>query len=197
MAKQFFYECVYPCDVGFATTSRRREDWMTDSGMELPTYAIHPIRVQPVHGMRPNRRPFSADYIRTDKPLGKAYTEEVIKNVSRPTSAYGGARVMRQKINKIKFREVDQRDIPADAKLFKNRSPVFRTMNEDELLHFQTMGWEVPKSKQIQTDGWAAAMFDDGTDDVHLPEATERMWRQGASSLSQLKPQKVEVKAEA
>lgn len=187
MAKRYYYRCVYPCDVAYYGPDQRRENWRETGKLSIPTYAMHSIRIQPQHGRRVNGRPFPADYIVTEKPLGKSYTEEVTKTVSRPATPYGGKRVNREKRNKIKLQLVDEHDIPADAEVYRRGMPVFVELEEDEVLEWQDRGRLVTKDKTgksvQQIQGWAATMFEDSDWPVVLPEDTAKLWAAGRLAL--------------
>ena len=184
MAKRYFYQCVYQCDVAYAGPDQRRENWIERGrGRGIPTYAFHPIRLQPEHGMRPNGRPFPADYICTPRAVGKSYTEQVEKEVSRPVTAYGGARKMRTKVSKIKLELVDERDIPNDAEVHDYGEPVFIELTTEEVYAWQRKGRPLIKNKagkaHQQIKGWAVSMFDDGVEPVTLPSETQKLYEAG------------------
>lgn len=187
MAKRYFYKCVYPCDVAYFGPDQRRENWIESGRSTIPTYGMHSVRLRPQHGRRVNGRPFPADYIMTDQPVGKSYTEEVIKQVSRPASPYGGKRVNREKHNKIKLQLVDEGDIPADAEIHRRGLPVFIELTEDDMLAWQEHDRPLNKDKAgknvQQIQGWAASMFEDSDWPVVLPEDTAKMWAAGRLAL--------------
>jgi hypothetical protein len=116
MAKQtrFVYECLFQSDMGFFGPDQRRERWL-QKGRTLiqPQRVQHIVRCFPssAKGLTSRGDPIPADYIITPKPLGRSYTEEVKKMVSRSlhdgtNPGMFGKRTMREKVNKVKFRLV-------------------------------------------------------------------------------------------
>lgn len=150
MAKQkrYFYECVMTCDLPFMGPDQRRERWKQNGRIqEQPQKVLHVLRVHPSPGFtaRGDRRP--ADYIVTDRPIGRSYTEEVVKNVSR--SLHDGTdakqalkRGARPKVSKIKFKLLDPEDVT-------------------DYVRMNAFDFE---------DRWGPALFDDGDKDVVLPK---------------------------
>jgi hypothetical protein len=155
MAKQtrYVYECLYQTDLGWFGPDQRRERWI-QKGRTLiqPQRVQHIIRCFPSkdRGLTSRGDPIPADYIITPRPLGKSYTEEVKKMVSRSlhdgtNPGMFGKRVMREKVNKVKFRLV-----PPDE------------VTESMVRYAFDYG-----------DDWDPELFKDRTDDVNIQPKTE------------------------
>ena len=119
--RRFYYECVLETDLGFWAPDQRKEHWVQKGKNVIqPMKALHYIRVAPSNGMNIRGEPFPPDYIVTDRPLGRQYTEEIEKRVSRPSfdSSTGrrNGRYWRKKVSKIKFRLLDADEIDPEVR---------------------------------------------------------------------------------
>jgi len=125
---------------------QRRERWPKNN---IAPLCVHVKRVYPTDGYKP------PDYIVTNQPIARQYTEEVVKAVSRPDFEHPGARkrIMREKVSKVKFRLLDSDEIGDRIK---------------EVAH------DFP---------WADALFTEMTQDVTLSPEMARMAAQGAAML--------------
>jgi len=105
---------------------------------------LHSKRLSPSRGFTARGEEIPPDYIVTDKPLGRTYTEEVTKMVSRPKDQMGTKeRVMRPKTSKIKFVLLDPEDVTQEIK------------------------------RSAYDFNWAPALFKDATEDVIPPPLVE------------------------
>ena len=82
-----------------------------------PMAVLHSLRTHPSPGYTARGQRIPPDYIVTDKPIGKCYTGEVTKRVSRPEHLRGGApRVMRPKTSKVKFLLLDPDEVDSEIR---------------------------------------------------------------------------------
>jgi len=164
MAKQkkYYYECVYPCDVPWYGPDQRRERWVQKGKMLVqPPRVLHSVRCFPSRGYNARGEKLLGDYIATNRPIGKAFTEEVTKSVSRVDwnarlRDGGSPRKMVEKSSKVKFVLLEPDEV-TDA--------VRRVAYDFE-------------------DDWGAALFNDADTDVVLPAEAAEMARQGARELN-------------
>ena len=110
MAK-FLYECIMQCDLGYMAPDQRKERWKKVGKNYVQPQTKHSIRIFPLlngEEYDDNGRKLWADYISTDKPLGRQYTEELHYKVDRPSEDYEHPgrklRMMREKVSYPKFR---------------------------------------------------------------------------------------------
>ena len=155
--KRFYYECIFICDLGHWAPDQRTERWIR-RGRSLiqPMKVLHSIRVSPSRGYNARGEEFPPDYIVTDRPLARNYTEEITKKVSRPKFDNRGSRdgrEMREKIGKVKFRLLDA----------------------DEVM-------ESVRRNAYDLD-WVDNLFEDAITDVHLPAETAAMAKAGEKLL--------------
>jgi len=155
--KRFWYECILQCDLGYYAPDGRRERWVKKGRAMIQPTTMHIVRLLPEHGLNGRGEPFPADYIVTDKPLGRSYVEAgVTKAVSRPATAFGNIgglkpRVMREKVNKVKFRLLDTDEITSEVRR-------------------QAWDYGLPVMRDgKQVEGWAASIFEANDKDVELP----------------------------
>lgn len=116
-AKRYFYKCVYPCDVGYWGPDQRKERWGKQG---QPPKVLHSVRVLPSRGYDSRGRERPGDYIVTDKPLAKHFTQETVKKVSRPSwdpqTGRRNGRVYRKKVTKVKFELLDADEIDREIR---------------------------------------------------------------------------------
>ena len=158
MAKQkrYYYECVFPdkdgCEVGYWAPDQRRERWPRKGRLsQQPMRVLHTLRLKASDPDRLDRNgnPRPGDYLVSDKPIGRAYTEETIKNVSRPeidlkTGVVYKTRVMRTKICRQKFRLLEDFEV--------DRSVIETAYDMD----------------------WREDLYNDGQKDVLLPKEAKQ-----------------------
>ena len=175
MAKErrYYYECVYQCDVGHIGQDQRRERFIRRGRSEIAKPTMHSVRVYPSRGVNARGEEIPADYIVTDQPIGKNYTEEVEKKVSRPDFEHPGVRnrLMRAKVSKVKFVLRDAADVPEECrrKAYDYGRPQF---GEDE------------KGNRVQIAGWHASLFETHVEDVVLPAESAAMAAAGRKMLA-------------
>lgn len=191
--KRFYYECVYPCEIGFYGPNKRRETWRTKGRSEVQGFCLHNRRLMPAHGRTVRGRvAHEADIIVTDYPVGKSYVETVQKMVSRPASAYGNIgglkpRVMRMKSNKIKLSLIDANDVTRDImeRAWDEGLPQWRYLDKEEIIQWQIeqrplqLDPDNGKARE-QMSGWAAVLFEDNDKSVELPKEMAQ-WAQAVS----------------
>ena len=141
--RRYYYECVAECDLGFWGPDQRKERWI-QKGRQLiqPARVQHSIRLSPSRGIRPNGDQIPPDYIVTDRPLGKQYTEEITKKVSRPSfdpvTGRRNGRYFRKKVSAIKFRLMDIDEVDSDIKKhafdMEWQEVIYETHSEDVTL---------------------------------------------------------------
>lgn len=107
MAK-FYYECVLQVDMTYMAPWGKGGSHAEKDDEDAPMLVRHSLRVCPSRGQNARGVPFPPDYIVTDKPLAKHFTDQIVKKVSRPAfDPYTGRklpqRAYRKKITKIKF----------------------------------------------------------------------------------------------
>ena len=153
MAKRYYYRVLMPVDLPWIGPDQRRERWIR-RGRQLiqPAATTHVIRVYPSPGYSDTGEEILGDYIVTDKPVAKHYTEEVTKLVSRPDpdSVGTGKRDMRPKTSKIKLELVPMTEM-------------MESMRRKAL--------DLP---------WSEAMFTEADEDVVLPREMAAMAMAGA-----------------
>ena len=158
-AKRFWYEVVFQLDLGHWAPDQRPERW-TYKGRVLvqPQRTKHSLRLFPSRGYNGRGEPFPPDYFVTDRPIGKSYTEEVNKMVSRSENiglqGQYGKRSMRLKTSKIKARLLDADEVTESVR---------RAAYDLE---------------------WTDDLFENAVADVHLPAETARMAKEGAKVLA-------------
>lgn len=150
--KRYYYECVFPdkhgCEVGYWGPDQRRERWPKKGRLaEQPMKVLHTVRFFPSNPDRTDRSgmPIPGDILCTARPIGRQWTEETVKNVSRPkinmeTGQKMLGRVMRPKISRQKFRLMEDYEID-------------RTIIE-----------------RCYFMNWIDDLYKDGGEDVHLPK---------------------------
>jgi len=144
--KRYYYECVLQCDLPYVAPDQRRERWPKNN---IAPMCIHSKRLVPSDGYT------TPDFIVTDKPVARQYTEEVVKAVSRPDFEHPGARrrIMREKVSKIKLRLLDSDEVGETVR----RTAI-----------------DLP---------WADALFTEATQDVILSPEMQRLAAQGAAQI--------------
>jgi len=140
-------DCGYFCELGYWGPDQRKERWKKQGKMLVqPAKVLHSLRV---HGLDPDGSEDHTDYIVTDRPIGKPYTEEVKKQVSRPyhdpETGRRHGRKYRNKMSKIKFRLLEPDEVDSDIK------------------------------KRALDMPWTDNLFDEGGSKVDLPLATALM----------------------
>lgn len=160
--KRFYYECVYPTDLGYYALDQRRERWVRQGRSDIAKPTMHCVRCYPSKGLNARGEQIPADYIVTDQTLGKQYTEEIAKQVSRPDFEHPGQRFrkMREKVSKVKFVLLDPEDVTTYVRshAYDYGAPQF---GKDA------------KGNDIQVSGWHAQMFETINADVTLDKEVE------------------------
>ena len=168
--KRFWYECVLQCDIGWYGPDQRRERWPRRGRSEIQPDTMHSVRLTPEHGRNGRGEPFPADYIVTDKPVGRSYTEVVTKGVSRPETAYGNIGGARQRVMRVKESKIK-----------------LRLMDPDELtreIRYNAYDYGPPEYRDgKQVKGWVAALFEDNDKDVVLPKDMAKWAQQVAADV--------------
>lgn len=115
-SKRFYYKCILVCDLGWYGPDQRKERWETKGKVSIqPTKTLHSIRLKPSGGYNARGEEMPPDYIVTDKPVGKCFTEQVPKKVSRPSwdpnTGRRNGRVYRKKFSVPKLEILDPDEI--------------------------------------------------------------------------------------
>lgn len=109
---RYFYECIARgicpwVDVGYKGPDQRRDRWPRKGRNRVqPTHVLHVIRCHSNILQKTGEQIKPPDYIVTNKPLAKRYTDTVTYGVSRMDDPAHGKknRVIRNKTSEPKFR---------------------------------------------------------------------------------------------
>lgn len=156
-ARRYYYAVVLQCDLPWYGPDQRKERWvMKGKQLVQPTRVLHVKRVYPSKGFNARGEEFPPDYIVTDRPVGKSYTHEVVKKVSRPDFEHPGARkrLDREKASKIKLELIDPDDVTAEIR------------------------------RAAYDMDWGEELFKDAVEDVKLPSETARLAMAGAKAIA-------------
>jgi hypothetical protein len=137
-SRRYYYECISPCQLGWWGPDQRKERWIRrGSSLVQPTHVQHLVNVYPSKGITPRGEPIPPDYVVTDQPLGKQYTQEIVKKVLRPhfdqLTGRRNGRSWRKKISTVKFRLLDMDEVDGDIKRRAKDYPWQETLFEDKL----------------------------------------------------------------
>ena len=154
--KRHYYEVVITHDLPWFGPDQRRERWPRKGQRDVqPMSVLHSMRVNPSNTYDGRGRPIPGHYIVTDRPVGRNYTEEVVKNVSRRESSESSKRVMRPKTSEIKLRLLDPDEVSFEIQ------------------------------QNAHDENWGPDLFENHTEDVVLPVESARMALEGAKANAQ------------
>jgi len=102
--KWLYYECVYPCEVGFMGPDQRKERQVPG---QMPRNCLHTITLIPSDPYNPKKLP---DILAVKRPLAPSYVSEVEKIVNRK-NLRTGLREDHPKKSKIKFALLEGSDV--------------------------------------------------------------------------------------
>jgi len=155
MAKRYYYKVVQKVKLPWIGPDQRRERWKQRGRQFIqPMETLHSVTLNPSKGYTLDGQEIPPDYVVTDRPVAKHLTSEVTKKVSRPGYEIGSFnREDREKTSKVKLVLLGAQELTDYA----------RRMAHDL--------------------NWGPAMFDEASDDVHLPADEARFAAAGAKSL--------------
>lgn len=110
MAKTYFYQCVYPCEVGFLAPDHRKE--RIPPNVMVAPMVLHTFTLYPADPYNPKKQ---ADVLIVDRPLADHYVNEVPKVVSRK-NLRTGEREDHETHSKIKFVLVPDNEVTDDMR---------------------------------------------------------------------------------
>ena len=149
----YYYETLLRCDLLHTAPAKREDQKSRDGfGRTVTPMIAHPIRVQPSRGFNGRGELFPPDYIVTERPLARSYTEVIQKKVSRPDPANPLDKRLRKmvaKSTKIKFRLLEDWEITGEVRRSAWRKDLVPMMFDDTSADVYLPGEPVPAEAAV------------------------------------------------